>query len=188
MNGNGWTGAVLAGGQSSRMGRDKALIELEGRTLLDRAMDLVEPLVSELLVIGDPEKYGHVGPFVIGDVRPGKGPLGGLVTALRYASNDRVLLLACDMPNIDARLLQHVMRELESEAEAVVPRHTGGAEPLVAAYHRGCLPTFQRCIDDEVLKMTDALALVEGRYLDIEPGTEGWSSDLFHNINAPSDL
>ncbi|HRW90194.1 MAG TPA: NTP transferase domain-containing protein, partial [Flavobacteriales bacterium] len=78
--GGGWTGVVLAGGQSRRMGRDKALIEVEGRTLLDRAMDKLEPLVDELLVVGDPEKHGHLGPFVIGDDTPGQGPLGGLAT------------------------------------------------------------------------------------------------------------
>ncbi len=101
---DGWTGVVLAGGRSSRMGRDKALIPYAGRTLLERALDILEPQVQELLVIGDPMKYGHVGPFVVADDIPGVGPLGGIVTAMRYASHDRLLVLACDMPHVTAGL------------------------------------------------------------------------------------
>ena len=187
-NTSNWTGVVLAGGQSKRMGRDKALIEVDGRTLLDRAMDLLQPHVSELLVIGEPEKYGHLGPFVIGDAWPGKGPLGGLVTALRYASNDRILLLACDLPDLTPRLLEHLKIELGNSTDVVVPRHDGLIEPLVSAYHRRCLPVFQRCVEDDVLKMSDALALVRTTWVEVPPGKDGWPENLFRNVNSPSDL
>ena len=63
----GWTGVVLTGGKSSRMGQDKAMLEVNGKTLLDRALDTLQPLVNDLLVIGDPERHGHVGPFVIAE-------------------------------------------------------------------------------------------------------------------------
>ena len=76
------------------MGRDKALIEVNGRTMLDHALDLLQPHVNDLLVIGDPIKYGHVGPFVIADDIAGVGPLGGIITAMRYAAHDRSLVLA----------------------------------------------------------------------------------------------
>ena len=170
------------------MGQDKALMDHQGRSLLDRAMDLLEPLVSELLVIGDPVKHGHVGPFVIADDRPGHGPLGGLATALRYASNDHLLLVACDLPALTPRALQHVMIELGNATDAVVPKHDGLIEPLSAVYHRRCLPVFKRCVDDGVLKMSDALALVRTTYLEMTPGTDGWPKDLFRNLNSPSDL
>ena len=186
--GGGWTGVVLAGGQSRRMGRDKALIEVEGRTLLDRAMDKLEPLVDELLVVGDPEKHGHLGPFVIGDDTPGQGPLGGLATALRYASHDKVLLLGVDLPGVNARLLQRLKQELGTRTDAVVPRHDGLIEPLVAAYHRRCGPLFTQCLTEGVRKMSDALGLVRTSYLELTPGTDGWPADLFHNFNTPEDL
>ena len=67
----GWTGVVLAGGMSSRMGRDKALIEVDGITLLERAVQRLRPHVREVLVIGDPESYGHLHPQVLPDERPG---------------------------------------------------------------------------------------------------------------------
>ena len=80
-----WTGVVLAGGQSSRMGRDKATMEVDGKTMLDRTVELLRPHTREVLVIGDPSKYSPAHGTVIPDDAPGQGPLGGLVTALRRA-------------------------------------------------------------------------------------------------------
>ena len=184
----GWTGVVLAGGQSTRMGRDKALIQIGGRSLLDRALDRLEPLVDEVLVIGDPAKYGSVGPFVVADEWPGKGPLGGIATAMRYASNDRLLVTACDMPGLTPELLILLKHLLDRNTDAVVPRHDGHSEPLVAAYHRLARPIFRRCVELDVLRMSDALAQVRTRHVDLLPGTEGWPDDLFRNINGPDDL
>jgi molybdenum cofactor guanylyltransferase len=164
---DGWTGVVLAGGRSSRMGRDKALIEVDGRTLLDRALDKLEPHVQELLVIGDPGKYGHVGPFVFADDIPGVGPLGGILTAMRYASNDRLLVLACDMPNVTPRLFEHLKEGLTRE---------------------GCRSTFEARVAQGAWKVSDALEQVRATFVQICPGEEGWPQDLFRNINAPGDL
>ncbi|MBL7962746.1 MAG: molybdenum cofactor guanylyltransferase [Flavobacteriales bacterium] len=188
MNRSGWTGVVLAGGRSSRMGRDKALVEWEGRSLLDRALDKLDPHVREVLVIGEPEKYGHVGPFVIADEWPGKGPLGGLATAMRYASNDRLLVIACDLPGLNDRLFEMLKGQLGKATEAVVPRHDGLIEPLAAAYHRNAQPAFRRCVELDVLKMSDALGQVRTSYLEVVPGSDGWPADLFRNINRPGDL
>lgn len=184
----GWTGVVLAGGKSSRMGRDKALIEIDGRTMLDRALDKLDPHCAELLVIGGSEKYGHVGPFVIADEWPGKGPLGGIATAMRYASNDKLLVIACDMPGLNDRLFDLLKTQLGTATEAVVPRHGGLIEPLASAYHRNARPVFRRCLELDVLKMSDALAQVRTTYVEVDPGNEGWPPDLFRNINTPGDL
>lgn len=183
-----WTGVVLAGGRSSRMGRDKALIEIGGRTMLDLALDRLEPWVSELLVVGDPERHGQMRPFVIADEWPGKGPLGGIATAMRYASNDRLLVLACDMPGVTGRLLRLLMAQLGTATEAVVPRHAGRIEPLAAAYHRNAQPVFRRCVELDVLRMSEALSQVRTSFIEVVPGQDGWPQDLFRNINAPGDL
>jgi molybdopterin-guanine dinucleotide biosynthesis protein A len=170
------------------MGRDKALIEVEGRTLLDRALDKLDPHVAELLVIGDPGRYGHVGPFVMADEWPGKGPLGGLATAMRYASNDKLLVIGCDLPGLTDGLFTLLKSLLGNATDAVVPRHAGHIEPLAAAYHRNARVAFRRCVELDVLKMADALSQVRTSYVDVVPGTAGWPPDLFRNINAPGDL
>lgn len=170
------------------MGRDKALIAQNGRTLLDHALDKLDPHCAELLVIGEPEKYGHVGPFVIADEWPGKGPLGGIATAMRYASNDQLLVVACDMPGLNDRLFALLKAQLGNATDAVVPRHHGLLEPLAAAYRRSAQPAFRRCVELDVLKMSDALSQVRTSFVEVQPGRDGWPAELFRNINAPGDL
>ncbi|MBK8340675.1 MAG: molybdenum cofactor guanylyltransferase [Flavobacteriales bacterium] len=188
MHDRGWTGVVLAGGQSSRMGRDKALIEIDGTTLLDRAIELLRPHAREILVVGDPAKYDVLHASVLPDDRPGQGPLGGIVTALRRARYVRLLVLAVDLPNLDDRLLIALKRALEPGVDAAVPHHGELIEPLAAAYHRHAIEPFEQCLAGGVLKMSKALDRVRTTYLDIIPGEEGWHADLFRNINTPADL
>lgn len=188
MNDRQWTGVVLAGGKSSRMGRDKALIEVDGITLLDRAIDRLRPYTREVIVIADPLKYAPAHARVLPDDRPGLGPLGGIATTLRHARYVRLLVLACDLPNINDRLLIQLKNGLVGSVDAVVPRHPDGIEPLAAAYHRHTIECFQGRIADGNLKMTEALTAINTAWLAVQPGEYGWPADLFRNLNALSDL
>lgn len=195
MNDRQWTGVVLAGGQSKRMGRDKALIEfpgpgagMEGRTLLDRTIELLRPHAREILVIGDPARYAPEHGTVVPDDTPGQGPLGGLLSAMRRARYVRMLVLACDLPGINDRLLVLLKRELTGEVDAVVPRHDALIEPLAAAYHKHGIEAIQEQVRSGKLKMSDTLDRLRTRYVQVEPGKDGWPADLFKNVNAPSDL
>ncbi|MBL7953070.1 MAG: molybdenum cofactor guanylyltransferase [Flavobacteriales bacterium] len=188
MNENGWCGVVLAGGRSSRMGRDKALIEHNGRSLIANAVEILRPHVDELLIIGDPSTYGRIGPLVIADDTSGQGPLGGILTALRYAWNDRSIVLACDMPNINARFIEHLKTWADRDHDAVVAQCDGRMEPLAAVYHRSCRHVFSARLAAGERKMSTALDRVRTRYLQVCPGEEEWPDDLFRNINTPTDL
>ncbi|MCC6937980.1 MAG: molybdenum cofactor guanylyltransferase [Flavobacteriales bacterium] len=183
-----WTGVVLAGGKSTRMGQDKALMELDGERMLDRAVRSLRTHAREILVIGDPAKYASEHATTVPDDAPGKGPLGGIVTALKHARYVRLIVLACDLPLISDRLIHVLKREMEKDFDAVVPRHSGHIEPLVATYHRRAIETFDRCLLKEELRMSTALGLVRTAYMDVEPGTNGWPKDLFKNMNSPADL
>jgi molybdopterin-guanine dinucleotide biosynthesis protein A len=188
MNDRQWTGVVLAGGRSSRMGQDKALIEVDGLTLLDRAVELLRPHAREILVMGDPAKYAPMHATVIPDDVPGLGPLGGITTALARARYVRLLVVACDMPDLNDRLLGHLKLELDKGFDAAVPKHGDRIEPLVAAYHRHAIETFQTCLKENVLKMGDALARVNTAFVTVEPGVNGWPAGLFRNLNTLTDL
>lgn len=188
MNYDSWSGVILAGGRSSRMGHDKALIQLDGRTLLQRAIDLLAPYVDDLLVIGDPEKHGDPLAHVLSDERPGLGPLGGIVTALRHSKHPHVVVIACDMPGLTGPFIERIQFEMEHEVDAVIPGHDDLIEPLAAGYHRSCLDAFERCIAQGTLKMSDALEHVRTVIVPIQPGQGDWREDLFRNINAPGDL
>lgn len=184
----GWTGVVLAGGRSSRMGRDKALIEVEGATLLERAVQRLRPHVREVLVIGDPALYGHLHPQVLPDEVSGQGPLGGIVTALKRARYVRVLVLACDMPAVNDRLLFSLKRGLGNGVDAAVPVHDAHWEPLCAAYHRHALEPLERDLCAGRLKMGEVLQRIKVAAVPMTPGSDGWPADLFRNLNAPTDL
>src|SRR5688572_24234335 len=96
--------AILTGGQSSRMGRNKALVEVGGMAIIERIIERVRDLGSELMLITNaPDAYGHLGIVSYGDSVVGKGPLGGLFTALSEAKYDYVLAVSCDQPflNVD---------------------------------------------------------------------------------------
>lgn len=170
------------------MGRDKALIERDGVTLIANALDVLRPHVDELLIIGDPAKYGHIGLLTIADDTPGLGPLGGIVTALRYAWNDRLIVLACDMPNVNAALIEKLKALHDDGHDAVVPQCDGHLQPLSAIYHRRCRRVFAARLEQASLKMSDAVEAVRTRYVQVCPGEEGWPQDLFRNINSPGDL
>lgn len=183
-------GFVLAGGESSRMGRDKALLELDGTPLVVRAARLIEPVVgAPPAVIGRPESYRSLGLSAIGDDWPGAGPLGGIATALRASESSWNLIVACDLPYLTEAWLNFLVgRALRSGSDAVVPVSPRGAEPLCAMYHRRCASGVRLALGRLTRRVTDWLAGV--RVEQIEPiewkdfDSEGL---LFKNMNSPQD-
>jgi molybdopterin-guanine dinucleotide biosynthesis protein A len=188
-------GFILAGGESSRMGMDKGLLEIAGEPMMVRATRLVESVVgAPAVVVGTPEKYRGLGLRAIADDWPGCGPLGGIATALRASEADWNLMVACDLPYLTREWLEYLLqRARDSAEEAVVPMNLTptnkrGAEPLCAVYHKGCEPTLRRALERGVRKVTDGLA--ELRVEVLEPAAwKGFDSDglLFKNVNTPAD-
>jgi molybdenum cofactor guanylyltransferase len=136
------SGAILAGGRATRFGgRDKSGLIVGGRSILDRQVAELGKVASDMLLLSGDHTHAtpHSDLRVISDRVPDCGPLGGLDAALAAARYDRLVLVACDMPFVHARLLQHLIA-LTSEADAVVPRTERGYHPLCAAYTRACQP------------------------------------------------
>jgi molybdopterin-guanine dinucleotide biosynthesis protein A len=188
-------GFILAGGESSRMGGDKGLLEIAGVPMIVRAAQLVESVVgAPAVVVGTPEKYQVLGLRAIADDWPGFGPLGGIATALRASETDWNLMVACDLPYLTRPWLEYLLQRARDSAEGAVvpmnltPENKRGAEPLCAAYHKGCEPALRRALERGVRKVTDGLA--ELRVEVIEPKEwKGFDSDglLFKNVNTPAD-
>jgi molybdopterin-guanine dinucleotide biosynthesis protein A len=142
-------GAVLAGGKSRRMGRDKLSLRLDGATLLQRAASVLLAAMDEVLVVTDsPERVaGHgalKGVRIVADLVPGIGPLGGIQAALRASSCAAVLAVASDMPRLDAGVIAKLAALwCDGEFDALVPLVDGHPEPLHAVYSRRCLPAIE---------------------------------------------
>lgn len=132
----GLTAIILAGGKASRMGGDKALRLLRGSTLLRHAVDLVAGLADQVVIsTGTRELPMHPGLLAAPDAPAyaGQGPLAGVLAGLEAASNNRALVLACDLPNVPTGLLRRLAETLSGTCDCVYTEHAGHPEPLVAA-------------------------------------------------------
>jgi molybdenum cofactor guanylyltransferase len=183
------SGFILAGGESSRMGRDKARLELAGVPLILRTARLVESIAVAPAIIGNPEAYRGFHLRAIVDDWPGAGPLGGIATALRAASAPWSLIVATDLPYLTREWLEYLIaRALASSADAVLPMNARGAEPLCAMYHKRAEPAIRRALESGTRKVTDGL--LEIRVETIAPAEwKPYDSEglLFKNMNSPED-
>lgn len=136
------TAVVLCGGTSRRMGRDKALLRIGPGTLLERAVELVEPLVGEVVLACGPEpRYGELGRRLALDGIPDGGPLTGLAAGLAAARTEWVLALACDMPGLERGLLEGLLAAAAEGVDVVAFADGRGDEPLCALYRpKSALP------------------------------------------------
>ncbi len=182
-------GFVLAGGKSSRMGRDKALLEVGGVSLVGRAVRLLQGVTGKPVIISSSPRHGLAGVSVVADDFPGWGPLGGIATALRISETDWSLVIACDLPYLTKAWLDFLIeRALKSGVDAVVPMNQKGPEPLCAAYHKNAQQRILSAVEGGVHKVTESFDRLSVEYL--EPNEwKAFASEglLFKNINSPAD-
>ena len=188
-------GAVLTGGESRRMGSDKATLVFQDRPLAERAVDALRQVFTEVIVVsnGQPD-HETFGVPVVADFYPGCGPLGGLHAALQAAAAPQqdVFLLACDMPFVSPELVSylagHEIAPHTDEAEALVPQMNDRLEPLCAVYSSACLGAATEALVAESFKMQDFLSGITTRVAEITPDLPFFDSNLFSNVNRPGDL
>jgi len=181
-------GFVLAGGASRRMGRDKAQLEWQGRSLLDHALERLRGACDEVFVLCGPgSRYeGHGAPLLL-DAQPGQGPLAGLLAGLERLDRRPGLFLAVDVPRVPVELLAFLLAAVEGH-DAAVPVPAAGPEPLVAAYTRACLEPVRRRLAAGERRLTcfwpdvDVRRLGEGELRRFGP-----PELVFANLNAPGD-
>ncbi len=152
-------GFVLAGGLSSRMGRDKALLEMEGVPLVQRIAGQVSNAAGTCTIIGHLDRYLHLGYPVVPDRLPGLGPLGGIVTALESTSATWNLIVACDMPLVTGEFLGLLVGSaMEADGDVFLPvSGLDRLEPLCAVYRRECALKLAGALDSGVRKVRQAL-------------------------------
>lgn len=181
-------GFLLAGGQSSRMGVDKAFLNFGGTTLLDRALGVLQAACGSVTIVGDPAKFAGAGR-VITDVFPGRGPLGGIHAALVDSRAELNAILAVDMPFVSAELVRFLIAAAEdSSAVVVVPRASAGFQPLCAVYRREFAALAEQALQAGNYKIDAAFTGVPLRIVEeAELAAAGFSAKNFLNINTPED-
>lgn len=182
------TGVILAGGKSSRMGRNKAFLDFKGRSIIEHTIDLFKPLFPEvILVTNTPVKYANLGIKVVTDIFPHKGPLGGIYTALFYSSYDYSFIASCDMPFLKRELIRFLI-DMKDGFDVIVPKLKDGHEPLHAVYSKRCLKPMEAMIKEGDLRIIGFYREVKVREVsedELAPFNQEPSS--FININTPED-
>lgn len=183
----------MAGGVSRRLGRNKALERIGGKALIERVIDSLVPLTSEVLVaVAEPEQGAALhlpsSVRVVTDRYPGRGSLGGIFTGLDASAEPWSLVVACDMPLLNLELLRHLIGE-SANVDAVVPSLGGQPEPLHALYSKACLAPMERMLRAGQLKIAPLFEAVRVRYVDEETIDRIDPEHLsFFNINTEADL
>ena len=184
------TAFILAGGKSTRMGTDKAFVELDGRTLLSRALDLARSVTPDIRIVGDPAKFSPFAPAVE-DIFPNSGPLGGIHAALRSSHTDLNLILAVDVPFVSPALLQYVIMRARNSASATVTlaQADGRWQPLCAVYRKRFAVAAEQSLRaghnkiDKVFEVTTTQVIAEA-----ELEAAGFPAMMFRNLNTQKEL
>lgn len=187
------TGALLAGGRSSRLGQPKAHLQFAGRALGQHLLDRLAAITThQLIVTNDPAAYATWHTPLTSDPPEfaGLGPLAGILAAIEASAHDAVFALACDLPFFSPDLAAHMLALQGTEGAAIViPEHDGLLEPLCAVYTRTCREVIRARLGCGVRRVAAILPDLQVRYLrESEYGRFGTTERLFFNINTAADL
>jgi molybdopterin-guanine dinucleotide biosynthesis protein A len=184
------TAFILAGGKSTRMGSDKAFVELDGRTLLSQSLDLARSVTPDVRVVGDPAKFSPFAP-VVEDVFPNCGPLAGIHAALRASPTDLNLILAVDVPFLSPALLQYLIKRARNSASATVTiaQAGGGWQPLCAVYRKQFADAAEQSLragHNRIDKLFEGTRTQVIREEELEAA--GFPAKMFRNLNTQKEL
>ncbi|NRG46931.1 molybdenum cofactor guanylyltransferase [Bacillus sp. CRN 9] len=185
------TGIILAGGKSSRMGRNKALMTLEDRAVIDRIADSLSTITTDLIVVTNtPDEFEFLGLRTVSDNYKEKGPLAGMEAGLRASNTEKNLIVACDMPFISSGIGGYLLTQLE-EHEAAVPIIQNQLHPLFASYRKDVQSRIEQSIISDELKIRLLLEKINTKTVtETELKNQGFSvtENDFFNMNHPVDF
>lgn len=185
------SGAILAGGMSSRMGQNKALLEVGGKRIVERVLERVRAVADgDLMIIANERQpYESLGLPIYPDLIPGKGPLGGLYTALMHSGAEHTLVVSCDQPFLSVPLMQY-LASLREGHDVVVPLNRWDyPQSMYAVYGKGCIDPIRQRLDADRLKVIGFYQDVNVREVAGEEIDQFDPERLsFFNVNTPEDL
>jgi molybdenum cofactor guanylyltransferase len=183
------TAIILAGGKSSRLGRDKALEKIGGKYLIERIIDSLSQFGDDIIVItAAPNQLPGLNIEKVIDTYPHTGAKVGLCTGINAATSFYSLVVACDMPFLNIDLLRYLL-DAVSGFDAAIPRIGDKIEPLHAVYSKNCIPILEEQIRKGKLKISDIFNEINVRYIEAEEIERYDPQHLsLFNINSEADL
>ncbi|MBM7865535.1 NTP transferase domain-containing protein [Heliobacterium gestii] len=180
---------ILSGGRNSRMGRNKAFVNVNGKAIIAQIIETLRPVAAEIIVVTNcPDEYRHLGVSLTGDIIANQGPLSGIHAGLSASNHRNNLVVACDMPFVEAPLAQALL-ELAPGYDVVVPQWRDYLQPLFAVYAKTCIAPIEACLRGDIRKIIAFYPQVRVRYAG-EPLLRQWGDPerIFFNVNTPADL
>ncbi len=181
------TGIILAGGKSTRMGKDKALLEIEGDPFIKRIADVLAGVFKDVMIISNHgTRYAFLDLPVCSDIFENCGPLGGIQAGLTYAKTPAILVVSCDLPLINARLIEHLL-DVDENIDASVYSTEESVQPLFGLYRKRCLSAIELRIRAREYSVRDCLGVLKTRV--VTPPADHSILDVHSlmNINTPAD-
>lgn len=183
------TGIILTGGKSSRMGRNKAFLKVNGEVIIEKITRLFKELFDEvILVTNSPDEYRYLNIKIVADIYPKSGSLIGIYSGLYHASSQYAFVAACDMPFLKKDFIEYLIKQKDGY-DIIIPFSPDGQQPLHAIYSKSCLKPMEDQIKKGVLKIVDILPRLSVRYVkedEIIPFDPEFKA--FFNVNTPSEF
>lgn len=187
------TSFILSGGKSSRMGTHKALLNIDGKSLIQRMVEILNSIFSTVVISSnEPQLYKSLEKKIIKDIYPGRGPLSGIHSALSYSSTERNFVIFCDMPFVNNQLINYLCN-YESDKEIIILKADGRIQPLCGLYSKKILPDVELLLKESAQKESslkgsiyELLERVDTEIIDVTE-MKFYHPDLFFNINTPED-
>lgn len=182
------TGVILVGGKSRRMGRDKAFLQIAGKTLFEGVLEIFRECFDRIILVGDrAERFAGYSLPVLPDIYPGSA-LGGLYTGLHHSATEHVFVGSCDLPFPNKAVVRHLCL-LKSDFDAVVPTTEHGFEPLFALYAKSCLGPMRELLESGNFCAYGYYPKVRVRYVKHEElGRLDRDGRSFVNVNTPEEF
>lgn len=182
-----YSAVILAGGNSSRMKTNKALLHLQGKEIIEIIIDRLRPYFSEILIISNhAHLYSHLNLPIYCDIILNRGPLAGIHSGLKNISTAGAFFVACDMPFLDPNLAIELSNNLKTY-QIAVPKHNEYLQPLHAAYRKDCLDEIEIALRSERPKIKSFYNKVKVKYLDFKDHPQYNWDRIFFNVNTPED-
>jgi molybdopterin-guanine dinucleotide biosynthesis protein A len=182
-------GIILAGGKGSRFHGNKALAELDSVRLVDRLLKQLKQLLAPIYLVSNaPADFTCTGARILKDLIPGKGPLSGIHAGLSASDCDLTLVVACDLPFVQAPLVEFLLGEARPGDDLVVPLVNGYSEPLLAVYRQSCLPLIDSYLRSGKYRVTGIYEALHVRFIPEGQLAPFGGARNFFNINTAADL
>ena len=179
-----YSGILLAGGKSTRMGEDKAFMIYKNRFLYEHSLSVLSVFSEDILISSSNPRFEKSDYRLIPDETSGLGPLGGIYSCLKKIKYNYAIVLPCDLPLISGAIIEKLITASENSEITIALNHNNLPEPLVGIYSISAIPAMQEMIESNQFKMQELFTRVKTRFVKI-PRT---SKNTFHNINSPDDF